>query len=198
MNGSLHTAGGPSWKPLTVGFTSIFALFGSSAAACLWLFLARFAGFIAVLLTFVLARRLGGRREGLLAGATLLLATEFLFNVVRGDSEGLLVALVLGAILAQLNRHPRAAFLLGIAAGLLRPEVWPLIGLHGLWMIHATRRWTTALLVVGSGIAMVAMWIVPELIGSGDPFRAATRSQNLVPGSPGSTAFPFGATFVNA
>ncbi|MEA2172349.1 MAG: hypothetical protein QOF76_5649 [Solirubrobacteraceae bacterium] len=178
--------------------TTALSPLGPTAAASVWLFIARFSGLLAVLLTYALARRLGGRVAGLIAAATLLLATEFLFNVVRGDSEGLLVALTFGAILAQLDGHPRAALLIGFAAGLLRPEVWPLIGLHGVWVVHTSRRSTTALLVIGGGIAMVALWIVPELIGSGDALRAASRAQNPVTGSPGSRAFPFGATFANA
>ena len=53
----------------------------------------------------------------------------------RGNSEGLLVALCLWALERHLDGRRRDAFLLGFAAGLLRPEVWPFLALYGLWLV---------------------------------------------------------------
>src|SRR4051812_35843412 len=58
---TLSMLGGPSWKPLPVAFTALFALAGSSAAPLLWLLVARTGGFLAVVLMVRVARQLGGR-----------------------------------------------------------------------------------------------------------------------------------------
>ena len=54
-----------------------------------------------------------------------------------GNSEGLLAAAALWAVVAHLDGHRRAALALGTAAALLRPEVWPFLGLYGLWLWRA-------------------------------------------------------------
>ena len=82
--------GGPSWKPLPVVFTTLFAFAGSGAAPLLWLVLARAGGFLAVVMAYrVTARARRPHRAGSLAAAGLALGTDYLFNVLRGDSEGL-------------------------------------------------------------------------------------------------------------
>ncbi len=198
VHGSLDTVGGPSWKPLTVVVTTLFSLAGTTAASWLWLVVARWAGLLAVLLAYLVTRRLGSRRAAILAAAALALANDFLYNCVRGDSEGLLVALVLAAILAALDGRHRTGFALGVGAALLRPEVWPLVAAYGAWLLWTRPRATTALLVLGGGAAIVALWIGPELVGSGEALRAATRARNPVPGSPAESRFPFLTTFAVA
>src|SRR5205807_7521959 len=63
---NLQTTGGPSWKPLPMIFTTVFALFGR-AAPDLWLAVARAGAVAAVVMTFKLAWRL--TRELVGAGA---------------------------------------------------------------------------------------------------------------------------------
>ena len=63
----------------------------------------------------------------MIAAAGLVLADEFIRNFARGNSEGLLVGLCLWAIERHLDGRRRDAFLLGVAAGLLRPELWPFL-----------------------------------------------------------------------
>lgn len=190
--GTLDMTGGPSWKPLPVAFTFVFAFAGDEVAPLLWLVVARASGFGAVVLAFVVARRLGGRSAGWIAAAGLLLATDFLFNVMRGDSEGLLVALSLLAIELHLRGHTRAALLAGLGAGLLRPEVW--LVLAGL--VAVTRR--HLVLATGGALVLLAAWFLPDYLAEGEWLRGAERAQNPVEGSPGASAFPFGMTFVYA
>src|SRR4051794_7188257 len=95
----LVTETGPSWKPLPVIFTTLFAPFGD-AAPDLWLVVARAGGILALVMCFRLASRLvGGGRAGVAAGIVaalgLLLSTYFLRNTMMGYSEGLMIALVL-------------------------------------------------------------------------------------------------------
>lgn len=181
MQLDLSTVDGPSWKPMPVLFTAPFAVAGD-AAPDLWLLIARAGYFAAVPLAFLLARRLGGGVPGgAAAAAALALAPWFARNGALGNSEPLLVALVLGAILRGLDGDHRVAFALAVGGGLLRPEMWPFLGAYGLWVMWTRRLSPT--LVVGAGVLTVALWTLPELWGSGDPLRAISRAQEPNPGA---------------
>jgi hypothetical protein len=182
----LNTRTGPSWKPLPVFFTTLFAPFGG-AAPDLWLVVARAGGLLALLTTARLASRLtGGGGRGIGAGAAavagLLLSTYWLRNTMFGYSEGLLIALCLFGVERHLDGHRGQAFALGFGAALIRPEVWPFFGLYGLWLMWKEPRHRR--LVVTLGIATPMLWFLPELWGSGQPLRAASRAQEVVGSSP--------------
>jgi hypothetical protein len=189
----LDTRTGPSWKPLPVLFTTPFALAGDKAAPELWLVIAQAGGLLAFAFTYRLAARLAGWPAGLIAAGGLVLADEFIRNFARGNSEGLLVGLCLWAIERHLDGHRRQAFVLGVAAGLLRPELWPFLLLYGLWLMWTDRG--ARLLVVGSGVLTLVLWFVPEYLGSGDFFRAASRAREPNPDSAAFADFPFAETF---
>ena len=142
-------------------------------------------------MAYRLGARLAGPIAGVIAACSLFLADEFIRNFVRGNSEGILVALCLWAIERHLDGRRRDAFLLGVAAALLRPEVWPFIALYGLYLILIDRRVKTIVLVLGSGFALVILWFVPEYLGSGDFLRAASRARQPNPDSAAFAAFPF-------
>lgn len=187
--GTLTTTDGPSWKPLPVLFTTPFALLGDDVAPALWLVVARAGGLLAVAMAFRLAARLAGTAAGVVAGVALLLADEFVRNFARGNSEGLLVALVLLAVERHLDDRRTHAFLIGVAAGLLRPEIWPFLGLYGLWL--AWRRPERRLLVGGCFALLGGLWFIPEWLGSGDPLRASERARQPNPDSAAFAAHPF-------
>src|SRR5687767_290920 len=189
----LDTRTGPSWKPLPVLFTTPFALAGDQRAPDLWLIIAQAGGLLAFAFTYRLAARLAGWPAGLIAAAGLVLADEFIRNFARGNSEGLLVGLCLWAIERHLDGHRREAFVLGVAAGLLRPELWPFLLLYGLWLMWTDRG--ARLLVVGSGVLTLVLWFVPEYLGSGDFMRAASRAREPNPDSAAFADFPFLETF---
>jgi hypothetical protein len=190
---NLDTLTGPSWKPLPVLFTTPFALVGDEWAPELWLVVAQAGGLLAFAFTYRLASRLARWPAGLIAVAGLALADEFIRNFARGNSEGLLVGLCLWAIERHLDGHRRDAFLLGVAAGLLRPELWPFLIAYGGWLMWSdppARR-----LVVGCGVATILLWFVPEYLGSGDFMRAASRAREPNPDSAAFAEFPFLETF---
>ena len=191
----LVTTSGPSWKPLPVLFTTVFALIGSEPAPELWILVARAGGLLAFAMTFRLAARLAGPAAGAIAAAALALSDEFIRHFARGNSEGLLVALCLWAVERHLDGRRRDALLLGFAAGLLRPEVWPFWGLYGLWVIAGASRdripWREVALLGGSTVLLLSLWFVPEWLGSGSALRAAERARQPNPDSAAFAASPF-------
>ena len=190
----LDTRTGPSWKPLPVLFTTPFALAGDAAAPNLWLVIAQAGGLLALAFTYRLGARLAGPVAGAIAAAGLFLADEFIRNFARGNSEGLLVGLCLWAVERHLDGRRRDAFLLGVGAGLLRPELWPFLLVYGLWLGwrgSARRR----LLVIGCGVLTLLLWFVPEYLGSGDWMRAASRALEPNPDSAAFAEYPFVETF---
>src|SRR3954447_23901687 len=132
-DGTLHTLGGPSWKPLPVLFTTAFAPAGDTVAPWLWLVVARAGGLLAVVEAYRVTARIGGRTAGWIAAASLALAPDFLFNAFPGDAEGLLVLFGFWALHLHLDGRRHAALLVGALTGLIRPEVWPLLLAYGLW-----------------------------------------------------------------
>jgi hypothetical protein len=185
----LSTTSGPSWKPLPILFTTPFALFGDDAAPNLWLLISRAGGLLAIAMAYRLGSRLGGRPAGIIAGGSLLLADEFVRNFARGNSEGLLVAVCLWAIERHLDGRRSDAFLLGFAAALLRPEVWPFFGLYGLWLAWTEPR--RRALVLGVFALNAFLWFAPEYWGSGDWLRAANRAHKPNPDSAAFADHPF-------
>ena len=131
-HGDLVTTTGPSWKPLPVIFTTPFSFAGDDGAPLLWLSSPAPAASSPSRWRSGSASRLAGPVAGVIAAGSLFLADEFIRNFFRGNSEGILVALCLWAIERHLDGRRRDAFLLGIGAALLRPEVWPFIALYGL------------------------------------------------------------------
>jgi hypothetical protein len=191
LHGDLVTTTGPSWKPLPVLFTTPFSLLGDDGAPLAWLVIARAGGILAFAMAYRLGSRLAGPIAGLIAAAALFLADDFIFNFARGNSEGILVALCLWALERHLDDRPRDAFLLGLGAALLRPEVWPFIALYGLYLIWRERTRGSVILVLASGLGLGLLWFVPEYIGSGDFLRAAARARQPNPDSAAFAAHPF-------
>ena len=83
----LDTAGGPSWKPLSVVFTTVFAFFGSVAPE-LWLVAARAGGLLALGGVAALAHRLAGPVAAAIAPALMLVSDWWLFHTYLGQLRG--------------------------------------------------------------------------------------------------------------
>jgi hypothetical protein len=180
---ALDTSPGPSWKPLPVVFTTPFALVPGIAPA-LWMIVARAGGLLALAGAWALAERLAGRWAGFAAAATMALSPWWLFNTALGNSEGLLAAAVVWAVVAQLEGRSRVAVALGTAAALLRPEVWPFLGLYGLWL---WRRDPGARgVLAGCAVVIPLLWFGPDVIGAGGALSASKAAQGTP--SPGSAA----------
>ena len=186
--GDLNTVDGPSWKPLPVLFTTLFAPFGEAAPA-LWLVVARTGALLAAVLAWRVGKRLAGPAGGAGAAAVVLLAPWTLRNAGLGNSEPLMFACVLGLIDQHLADRYRMAFASGVLAAMLRPECWPFLGLYALWLLWRERRAVLVPLAVGLG-SLPLLWFLPEQWGSGQFLRAAERAQKPRADSPAFSDHP--------
>lgn len=182
----LVTTGGPSWKPLPVLFTTPFSLLGADVAPYLWLWIARAGGLLALAMSFRLARRLvgpgpAGWVAGIFAAAFLATTYEYVRDAALGNSEALLAGLGLWAVERHLDGRRDHALYLGFAAALLRPEVWPFLGVYGIWLWFRDPRLRLRMALLAGAIPL--LWFGPELWGSGDALRASNRANNPNPGS---------------
>jgi hypothetical protein len=170
----LDTAGGPSWKPLPVVATTVLAV-AEEAAPALWLVLARAGGLLAVAGAAVLAGRLAGPVAALAAAAAMALSDWWLFNTALGNSEGLLAAAVLWAAVAHLAGRHRAALALLLAAGLLRPEAWPFLGVYALWLWRSGRERLP--LLAAALLPVPLLWFGPDVLGAGGALGASDAAR---------------------
>ena len=181
FEGDLSTVDGPSWKPLPVILTTLTAPLGD-ASAQIWVAVARAGAIATIPLAYLLASRLAGPVAGVGAAAGLTLMPWWIRHNALANSEGIMVALVFGAILAHTKRERGWAFALGVGAGLLRPEAWPFLGLYALFLLYEDR---ARLARLAAGLATLpVLWLGPELWGSGNAFRASDRAQEPNPNSP--------------
>lgn len=179
---SLSLAGGPSWKPFPVFFTSIFGFFGHTGPH-LWLVVSRTLGLAALLVCYRVARRFGGPGAGVLAVLALCLTQDSLFYFARGASEPIVAAMTLWAIDRHLSGQPRVAYCLVFLATMNRPEFSPFLALYGLYLwlrVPGSRA-----LVVGLLVLVPVAWFGAPAVISGNAFQAGNAALGGK-GSPGS------------
>jgi len=201
----LDTTGGPSWKPLPVAFTALFAPLGNlgdGIPPALWLVVARAGALLALAMAFRLARRLAGPGRaagigaGLVGAAALVVTPGWLRNMAHGNEAPLAIGLLLWGVERHLDDERGHAFVLGFLACLLRPEVFPFLVAHGAWLWRtepARRR-----LIVPLAVALPALWLVPEWLGSGHPFAAGEQARSEPPWSLSLQAHPWLAALERA
>ncbi len=218
---NLHTTGGPTWKPLPMIFTTIFAVFGKSAAPDMWLVVARAGAVAAAVMVFKVAARftwmlsdragIGDRSgtvgqriaalspgvlAGVIAALALVFSGAFITDNAYGYSEGLATALVLIGLERHLDGHRHQAFIFGFFAALDRPEIWLFWGPYGLWLFWkdpGSRK-----LVIGLFVLIPVLWFLPEYWGSGHFLRGVTRANHPRSNSPAYAKCPFCSEFRNA
>ena len=169
----LDTTGGPSWKPLPVVFTTLTAPLGEldhGLPPALWMAVARAGSLLALAFAFRLANRLaGGGVAGALGGTVaalaLFLTPDWFQFGAHGSEAPLAVGLMLWAIERHLDGRVAHAVVLGTLVCLMRPELFPFLGLYGLWAWRAEPRLRP--LLAGAFVLLPLAWIVPDWIGSG-------------------------------
>ena len=181
-SGTLSTTDGPAFKPLPVAVCALLSVLGGAAPVA-WVVIARTGTVLAVVLGFRLGRRLGGSvAAGLAAAVGVALCGGLLRYTAAGAEPGWVIALALAGVQAWRAGRFRAALACGVACALLRVEAWPFLLAAGvvLWRRRPQDRW----LLGACAAAIPALWLVPELIGSGDLLRSGARARVPNPGQP--------------
>ncbi len=189
----LDTVAGPAFKPLPVAVCAVLSLAGGAAPA-LWLVIARAGALAAVWLGGLVCARLGG--HWLLGAAAVALCEGMWWQAAIGNSEGLFLALALGAVDCGLAGRHGWALAAAVGAALLRPEAWPFVALYGLFLFQARaelRPWLAA-----AAVAIPVVWFLPELWGSGDLVRSSERARIPNPGQPATADRPLLASLEEA
>jgi hypothetical protein len=126
---------------------------------------------------------------GIVAAGGLFISSYFLRTVALGNSEGMMIAAVLAGFDRHLSGRRDQALLCGLAAALLRPEVWLFVGAYSVYVLLVERRlWK---LIAAIWTITFALWFIPELWGSGTLLRSADRAANPNPNSPAFAAHPW-------
>jgi hypothetical protein len=180
----LDTTGGPSWKPLPVVFTTLTAPLGEldhGLPPALWMALARAGSLLALAFAFRLANRLaGGGVAGALGGTVaalaLFLTPDWFQFSAHGSEAPLAVGLMLWAIERHLDGRVAHAVVLGTLVCLIRPELFPFLGLYGLWAWRSEPRLRP--LLAGAFVLLPLAWIVPDWIGSGLLLDGGTQARS--------------------
>jgi|GEM_PF-1063879 len=186
----LDTNGAPSWKPLPFLFTVPFSLIGHYSL-WLWMVFSVAVSLSGPIFAWRIAFRLTGadparRYASYAAGLAAAVFVFFMFDnvgrltfthyVLSAESDTMIVALCLAAVDCHLTGRHRWAFWLWWLGSLGRPEVWPFLGLAGLWLWRARpgyRPW----LYAGVGLLVFFWFIIPGLT-SKSFFTAGNIAQN--------------------
>ena len=180
---STAIGGSPSWKPLPVLFTAPLSVLGDGAPA-LWLLVARAGALLGLMAAYGLGNRLYGRAAGLLSALGILLSAGWLREFMHGYSEGLAIALLLLAVDRHLAGRRGQALALAAGVSLARPEAFALTLLYGVYLWRAGGP-KLGMAVVA--LVVPALWLVPDWVGSGDPFHASAVSHHVLGSGPSAT-----------
>ncbi len=208
LYGGLDTRGGPTWKPLPVVFTFVFALFGS-AQPVLWIIVARAGALLSVMMAFKVTARIAwylqpGAPEadwrrwqrllpaviaGLIGASALAFQGGYASDSLLGYSEGLATAAMLIALERAYDGHHRQAFAVGMVVAWDRPESWIVWGPYGLWLMW--RDPGARVLVITLAILTLAAWFLPQRFGGGSLTSGVNRAHHPRANSAAFSSFPF-------
>jgi hypothetical protein len=189
----LDLGGAPSWKPLPLLFTVPYALFGHFSL-WLWMVTAEAAAFAGSIFAGRIAYRVvnptGDRDYRYAAIAAAIFAGAGMYGIqdnINGalnsymhylfsvQSDPMIVTLVLAAIDFHINGHRRWVMAMLLLAGLGRPEVWPVLGLYGLWCW--VKRPDMRIFLAACAFLLVFLWFGVPTITNGRPLVAGDLAQ---------------------
>jgi hypothetical protein len=187
---TLDLGGAPSWKPVPFLFTVPYALAGHYQL-WLWMLTATAVALGGPVFAARIAYRLVGggelRRDAeplrryapwvaaFVAGAAVLGIEDYFHYILSSQSDPMIVTFTLAGLDMFLIGRYRWALVLGVLAALGRPEVWPFVGLFGLWtwFKFPRMRW---MLVLGAAVVLF-MWFGIPTITNGRPDIAGQLAQ---------------------
>ena len=167
---------GPSWKPLPVIVSAPATLISWEFAAIFWLWIVRTSTIVTSVVLWRLASSRGGAIAGAIAAVCPFLIGDWVQLALGGGSEPVLMALALVAVEAHLAGRRWVALALGVAAGLLRPEVWAFLVLYGLWLLHRERLKAVLPLALGAAVQAFGWFVLPSIAG-GDALQASRHAR---------------------
>jgi hypothetical protein len=158
----------PTEHPLAIFAGAVLDLFGGLADR-LWILLVLGSFVALVAAVYRLAATAFTPLVGVLAAVLLLTRFDFGFLAVRGYIDIPYLALVVWAVALEAERPRRGlpVFALLVAAGLLRPEAWLLLGVYWLWMFPGAT-WRQRGLWAGVALVAPAGWLLVDGIVTGD------------------------------
>ncbi|MCX6389646.1 MAG: hypothetical protein NT122_03275 [Solirubrobacterales bacterium] len=158
---------GPSWKPLPVVLSLPAALFSTATASLFWLWCVRIAALFVSCLLFAIATRNGSRLAGVTAAALPLAIPPWLNIALVGDSEAVVMALGLGAILAHRGGRSRLTIVLLTIASLARPELWPMLAAYAIWRVTLREPRAVATAAISAAVVLGGWFLLPWLVAAG-------------------------------
>jgi hypothetical protein len=192
----LDLGGAPSWKPLPLLFTVPYALFGHFSL-WLWMVTAEAAAFAGSIFAGRIAYRVvnptGDGRTGPYHYAAIAAAifaglgmygiqdningalNSYMHYVFSVQSDPMIVTMVLAAIDFHINGHRRWVIVMLLLGGLGRPEVWPVLGLYGLWCW--VKRPDMRIFLAVCAFLLVFLWFGIPTITNGRPLVAGDLAQ---------------------
>jgi hypothetical protein len=192
----LDLGGAPSWKPLPLLFTVPYALFGHFSL-WMWMVTAEAAAFAGSIFAGRIAYRVvnptrgggpGPYRYAAIAAAIFAgvgmygiqdningALNSYMHYVFSVQSDPMIVTMVLAAIDFHINGHRRWVMVMLLLGGLGRPEVWPVLGLYGLWCW--IKRPDMRLFLAVCAFLLVFLWFGVPTITNGRPLVAGDLAQ---------------------
>jgi hypothetical protein len=191
----LNLGGAPSWKPLPLLFTVPYALFGHFSL-WLWMVTAEAVSFAGSVFAARIAYRVvnptsdPARRHRYAAIAAAIFAAvgmyviqdningtldSYLHYVFSVQTDPMIVTAVLAAIDFHINGHRRWVIVMLLLGSLGRPEVWPVLGLYGLWCW--VNRPDMRIFLAVCAFLLVFLWFGVPTITNGRPFVAGDLAQ---------------------
>jgi hypothetical protein len=175
LHGSLNLSGAPSWKPMPLIFTTVYALFGHFQL-WMWMTTAVFLSLAGCIFAGRIAFRVvddnGANRwpaiaAAVFAGVMPLVIFDsthysYIHYILSSQSDPPLVSCVLAAIDMHLLGKRRWAIAALTLASLGRPEAWPAEFLYALWCLREDREMMRFLLI-NLLIILFAWFGIPEI-----------------------------------
>lgn len=168
------TAFRPPLYPAVLG--AVFWVLGPSITAARVVSLV--LGLVVVLLAIVVARRIGGDRSALLAGAAAAVFPPLVFNDVMVLTEPISLALLLAMVWASIDGRVALSGAFGGLLVLARTSAQFLLPFVALWILWR-EGWRKALAFLGVGILFVAPWAVRNMVELDYPGLATSNGFNL-------------------
>jgi hypothetical protein len=144
-----------------------------------------FASYAALaLVAYTVGRRGFGAAAGVAFAAIVLTRPLLVGETLQASTDIPFLALVLGGLALEQGRERRGASVLVMLAlaGLLRPDAWPIAAAYAVYVLADPERRAdraSALRVVALALSGPVLWLLSDLVTTGDALHSLTRTQDL-------------------